>query len=111
MYHRFVIPLREKQTTKEKQTNKQTKILLQLHPSVQQHAEIALPSHPVQLELKPGTWSALNLSDGVCSLRFFFFLFVVVAFMASAVSMHLRETKGDGIEDNTHTHKAARIGP
>lgn len=31
--------------------------------------------------------------------------------MASAVSMHLRETKGDGIEDNTHTHKAARIGP
>lgn len=23
--------------------------------------------------------------------------------MASAVSMHLRETKGDGIEDNTHT--------
>lgn len=24
--------------------------------------------------------------------------------MASAVSMHLRETKGDGIEDNTHTH-------
>lgn len=109
MYHRFIIPLREKQTTKEKQT----KILLQLNPSVQQHAEIALPSHPVQPELKPDTWSALNLSDGVCSLRFFF-LFVVVAFMASAVSMHLRETKGDGIEDNTHTHthkKAARIGP
>lgn len=101
MYHMFIIPLREKQTTKEKQTNKQKSSCSSVHRFSNMRRLLCPPtlyspsSSPIL-----GQLSICLTESAVCV---FFFLFVVVAFMASAVSMHLRETKGDGIEDNTHT--------